>query len=189
MPTTTATDDGYTTESYFDLVRAGVLRDDDRVELLEGLVVASPPQGPLHAAVLAAVDEELRRAVGGRATLRVQMPLLAGPRSAPEPDLAVVPGRPFDYARRHPDSALLVVEVAESSLPQDRLTKSRIYAAAGVPEYWIVNLRDGVLEVLTRPDRTRRLYAEQRRFARGESVEAGSIAGAVVQVSALIPGD
>ena len=74
----------------------------------------------------------------------------------PEPDVAVVPGHEADYEKAHPRTALLLVEVAEWSLPQDRVTKRAIYAAAGVPEYWIVNLRDGWVEVLRAPDRRAR---------------------------------
>lgn len=178
---------GYTVESYFDLVRAGAIEEGDRVELLEGLVVAAPPQGPLHAAVLSAVDLVLRRSVGERATVRVQMPLIVGSASVPEPDLALVAGDPFDYAECHPLDALLVVEVADSSLPQERLTKSRIYAAAGIPEYWIVNLRDRCLEVLTKPDRERRLYGEMSRVPRENVLELVALPGAKVAVADMLP--
>ena len=74
--------------------------------------------------------------------IRAQLPLMPSPTSAPEPDVAVVAGQRTDYDHCHPTTALLLVEIADTSLPQDRLTKSRIYAAAGIPEYWIVNLRD-----------------------------------------------
>jgi Uma2 family endonuclease len=187
VATTTSFDPGYTVESYFDLVRCGVLAEDDHVELLEGMIVASPPQGPLHASVVGDVFAALARAVGDRALVRCQSPLLAGGRSVPEPDVAVVPGRSAAYRRHHPDSALLVVEVADSSLPQDRLTKSRIYAAAGVPEYWIVNLRDSHVEVLTAPDPERRVYAQSRRFERGDRVDLAMLPGVTVAVADLVP--
>ena len=115
------------------------------------------------------------------------MPFVAGSRSVPEPDLAVVPGRPFDYLTRHPSEALLVVEVADTSLPQDRLTKSRIYAAAGVPEYWILNLRERCLEVFRNPSRERRLYVEIHKVPRGGVVELASLPGATVAVAELLP--
>jgi len=178
---------GYTVESYFDLVRAGAIEEGDRVELLEGLVVAAPPQGPLHAAVLSAIYFAISRAVGERATVRVQMPLVVGSASVPEPDLALVAGNPFDYADCHPIEALLVVEVADSSLPQDRLTKSRIYAAAAIPEYWIVNLRDRCVEVLTKPDRERRLYGEVSRVSGEGVVELFALPGAKVAVAEMLP--
>lgn len=180
--------EGFSASAYFDLVRSGTLGEDDRVELLEGVIVASPPQGPLHAAVLTDVLVTLMRAVGDRAVVRAQMPFVAGERSVPEPDVAVVPGRSADYRERHPDAALLVVEISDSSLPQDRLTKSRIYAAAGVPEYWIVNLRDRCLEVLTAPAPADRLYADTRRLERGETVALSALLEVSVRVSDLITG-
>jgi len=179
---------GYDIESYFSLVERGLVDPEDHIELLEGVIVASPPQSPLHSSVILCVDAALRAAIGPRALIRTQMPLVVRPRSAPEPDLAVVRGTPVDYRNEHPASALLVVEVAESSLPQDRLSKSRIYAQAGVIEYWIVNLRDRHLEVHTLPDPERRVYSAIRIFVCGETVELQALPGAVVAVSDLFPG-
>ncbi|MDW8106761.1 MAG: Uma2 family endonuclease, partial [Armatimonadota bacterium] len=75
--------------------------------------------------------------------------------SLPVPDLAVVPGKPSDYQAQHPTTALLVVEVADTTLPYDRGRKLRLYARHGIPEYWIVNLRERVLEVYREPERAR----------------------------------
>lgn len=180
--------EGFSTKAYFNLVRSGALGEEDRVELLEGVIVAAPPQGPLHAAVLTDVLVEMIRCIGDRAVVRARMPFVAGERSVPEPDIAVVPGRSLDYRERHPDAALLVVEIADSSLPQDRLTKSRIYAAVGVPEYWIVNLRDRVLEVLTVPAPGDRIYLEARRLERGQAVALSALPDVTVRVSDLIIG-
>jgi len=181
-------DFGFSVEGYFELVERGLLEEDDHVELLEGLIVASPPQGPLHASVTMSVDTALRNAVGDRASVRVQMPLLSGPRSAPEPDVAVVAGRPVDYRDRHPDHALLVVEVADSSLPQDRLTKSRIYARAGVVEFWILNLRDRCVEVHTNPDADNRVYTSMRIARIGGVIELAAFPATAVAVADLLPG-
>ncbi len=117
----------------------------------------------------------------------MQTPLRAGDRSVPEPEVAVVAGGPYDYSKAHPASALLVVEVADSSLPQDRLTKSRIYAAAGIPEYWIVNLRERCVEVLTKPDHARRIYAESRRVGRGEVLALAAMPEVSVGVAGMLP--
>jgi Uma2 family endonuclease len=147
-----------TTEHYFALVREGVLEEHDRVELLEGVVVAMAPSGPDHASVTGMLADALRHAIGSRATVREEKPLVLGPHSVPEPDVALVAGTHADHHHQHPTTALLVVEVSDSSLPQDRLTKGRIYAAAGIPEYWIVNLRDACVEVHRDPDPDRRVY-------------------------------
>ena|SRR5438132_161171 len=177
----------YTVARYLALFEEGALAPDDRVELLEGVVIAMPPSNPPHAAAISRIIRALFEAVGRKATLRVQSSFVAGRYSMPEPDVAVVPGRESDYDKAHPTAALLVVEVAEWSLPQDRVTKSRIYAAAGVPECWIVNLRDDRVEVLRSPDRKRRVYTETAVARRGERITLAAIPQAGVAVDDLLP--
>ena len=176
-----------TAERYFALVDEGVLHPDDRVELLEGVIVAMAPQSARHAAATSRVDDALRAAIGTRAVTRVQLPLALGLYSVPEPDVAVVPGRRADYDTAHPTTGLLVVEVAEASLAQDRLTKAAIYAAAGIPEYWLVNLRDDRVEVFQAPDRQAARYGETRLAGSGEQLELVALPGAVVAVEDLLP--
>jgi len=180
-------DSGYTVDQYFDLVRQGALSEDDHVELLEGIIVAEPPMDPPHATGIGVVAEALRVAVGARASIRVQAPLIVGSRSVPEPDVAVVAGQPRDYAQRHPSSALLVVEVSDSSLKQDRLSKSRIYAAADIAEYWIINLRDDQIEVFRTPDPVRRVYADRSLARRGDRIALVALLDASVAVDDLLP--
>jgi Uma2 family endonuclease len=175
-----------TVERYLGLVEAGVLSEDDRVELLEGVVVAMTPSNPPHAAGVARADEALRSAIGKRAHIRPQLSLVLG-RSVPEPDLAVVPGSVGDYDKAHPTTALLVIEVADTSLKQDRLSKAAIYAAAGIPEYWIVNLRDQVVEVMRDPDREGARYRTVRSVSRGHRLELVALPGATVDVAELLP--
>lgn len=187
MARATSLDPRYTVESYFGLVHSGALNPDDHVELLDGLIVAMPPQDPEHASAIGRVEDALRAAVGSAAVIRVQSPLMLGPHSVPEPDLALVPGTRADYDHRHPTIALLVVEVAGSSLPQDRLTKSRIYAAAGIPEYWIVNLREDCVEVLRTPTAETRSYRERLVLYRDAHIALTSAPGNSVAVDALLP--
>ena len=98
-----------------------------------------------------------------------------------------MPGTEDDYDTRHPTTALLVLEVADSSLAQDRLTKASLYAAAGVPDYLLVNLRDGVVEAYGLPNPTTRRYAELRIAGRGERVELTAFPGATLAVDDLLP--
>lgn len=182
-----AEDSRYTVEAYFDLVKRGVLDDDDRVELLDGVIVAEPPMDPPHASGIGLVAEALRVAIGQRAVIRVQTPFLAPPYSAPEPDIAVVPGRPADYWNSHPTAALLVVEVSDSSLKQDRLSKSRIYAGSAIPEYWIVNLRDQCVEIFRAPEALQRVYLERRIAHRGEDIALVAFPDARIAVELLLP--
>ncbi len=151
---------GCLAQEYFALVEVGLLSPDDRVELLQGLIVSMSPQQPRHAATVWWISGRLASMVGNRGLVRSQLPLVAAANSVPEPDVAVVPFRPDSYQSSHPGEALLVVEVADSSIGQDRLTKSRIYAAAGIPDYWLVNLRDSRVEWFRAADVAKRSYRE-----------------------------
>jgi len=138
---------------YDRLIARGVFDQDDRLELLDGLMVVKEPQGSWHAATVAHIQGVLQRAFGHRYTVRSHAPIALDDMSEPEPDLAVVTGQPRDYLREHPTHPVLIVEVAESSLAKDRVRKSGLYARAGIAEYWIVNAVDLVLEVYRQPQR------------------------------------
>ncbi len=138
---------------YDRMIDRGVFGPDDRIELLDGLLVVKEPQDTPHAAAIDLVADALRRAFGPGWLVRAQAPVAAGRRSQPEPDVYVVPGGPRDYLREHPTRPALVVEVAHSRLRLDRTRKAAIYARAGVGDYWILNLVDRVLEVHREPAR------------------------------------
>ena len=123
----------------------------ERLELLDGLLAVREPQGSDHAAIVAQIGGVLRSAFGAGWHPRLQAPLALDDDSEPEPDVAVVEGEPRDYLGGHPSTAALVVEVADSSLALDRRVKAGLYARAGLPEYWIANLVEGVLEVHREP--------------------------------------
>jgi len=177
----------YTVERYLGLLDEGVLSPNDRVELLEGVIVAEPPSDPPHATGVNLAASVLTGAVGARAAVRVQVPLVVGRLSLPEPDVAVVPGHLRDYSTRHPTSALLVIEVADSSLVQDRLTKGAIYAAGGIPDYWIVNLRTRTVEVFRAPDPEAARYRQTTTAAAGTRLELVALPGVTVLVDDLLP--
>jgi Uma2 family endonuclease len=130
------------------LVSEGLF-DDERIELLGGVIVEMSPQDTRHSAIIERLSRVLMAAVGADASVRTQLPFAASEFSLPEPDLAVVPR--VDYDEAHPDRAYLVVEVANSSLRKDRSIKSELYARAGVPEYWVVNIGEREVEVRTLP--------------------------------------
>lgn len=134
------------------MVEAGILDEDEPVELLDGELVVVSPQGPPHASTAAEVAARLRSAYGDGFHARLHSPVVAGPHSLPEPDVAVVRGTALDYRHRHPVAAdtALVVEVSSSSRRTDR-RKAAIYAAAGYAAYWIVDVVAGRLEVRTGP--------------------------------------
>jgi Uma2 family endonuclease len=123
--------------------------EGQKAELLEGEVVVSSPQRPLHYCVVDRVAEVLRRWFEPANRVRMQGPLDLGLHSEPEPDVAVVPAG--DYSTAHPRITLLVVEVSDTTLASDRGRKASLYARAGVTDYWIVNLVDHQLEVYRVP--------------------------------------
>ena len=134
---------------YDRMVELGVLDEDEHIELLAGTLVAMSPQGFLHSECAGELMTLLIRRLGDRASVRAHSPFAAGEYSQPEPDVAVYP--PRGYVRSHPHKALLIAEVSDSSLRKDRGIKSAIYAEAGVPEYWIVDLVHGTVEVRSAP--------------------------------------
>jgi len=141
----------WTREEYYKMAEAGVFRPDEHVELIGGRIVTMSPQNSPHATALTLTAEELRTLFAAGYVVRTQLPLDLSPSSQPEPDIAVVRGNVRDYASAHPTTALLIVEVSESSLRFDRGEKASLYASAGIPEYWIVNLLDRRLEVYRDP--------------------------------------
>jgi len=133
---------------YERLVAEGLF-GDERIELLGGVIVEMSPQDPRHAATVQRLTAILARLADGHALLRAQLSFGASPDSMPQPDIALVP--PGDYDGAHPEIALLLIEVANTSLRKDRLLKTELYARAAVGEYWIVNLPDRCVEVHREP--------------------------------------
>jgi Uma2 family endonuclease len=139
-------------EQYHEMLRAGILTDGDPVELLDGWLVAKMNKNPPHSTVTVLLNEILLGACPAGWHVRSEQPVTLAA-SEPEPDLVVVRGSARDYPDRHPSpqDVALVVEVADVSLNRDQTTKKRLYAEAGIPVYWIVNLLENRLEVYTAP--------------------------------------
>ena len=144
----------WTREEYHRMVELGLFHDQ-RVELIDGEILEMSPQEALHFATISKLQKVLSDCFGDGYWVRAQGPFIVGDHSEPEPDIAVVAGNIDDYAE-HPKQALLVVEVSYSTLAFDRRDKASMYAAAGVADYWIVNLVDRQLEVLACPSKTHR---------------------------------
>jgi Uma2 family endonuclease len=131
---------------YERLVDLGVF-EGDPVELIGGQLIVAEPKGSPHATAVGMANDALRAVLPPGWIVRVQDPLALDDESAPEPDIALVRGSRADYRDAHPAHSALAIEVAQSSLSFDRQQKGSLYARAGVQEYWIVNLVEGVLEV------------------------------------------
>jgi Uma2 family endonuclease len=167
---------------YETLVDRGLF-DDVRVELLCGALVEMTPQGPLHANVVRRLSEHLIRVLPSTVHTRVQSPLALSDESEPEPDIAVVPAA--DYDRAHPTRALLVIEVADSSLQKDRGVKTTLYATAEIPELWLVNLPEKVVEVHRRPMHGR--YSDVATVDSAGALQPLAFPAVAIAVSELLP--
>jgi Uma2 family endonuclease len=142
----------FTADEAMRMVDAGILGDDEPVELLEGALVEMSPQGPRHAFATIRLAQRLRGVYAEDAHVREEKPLAASEHDLPEPDVAVVRGRESACADRHPSGAdaILIVQLALTSQRIDR-RKASIYASAGVEVYWLVDLAARRLEVRTTP--------------------------------------
>jgi Uma2 family endonuclease len=160
---------------YHQMIDLGLLTEDDRVELLEGWIVAKMPHNPPHDSTVAKLDKLLTRLLSDDWSVRCQcsVTLKAGRGSEPEPDLVVVRGPDELYDRRHPGPAdtALVVEVSDSTIEHDCGFKKQVYARARLPVYWIVSIVDRRVEVYTRPRGGRNpTYLRQTDFPAGSVV-------------------
>lgn len=174
-----------TVDEYHRMIAAGILGEDEHVQLIAGTLVAMTPQGGPHARVIQRLNRLLVRAVGDELVVRPQLPLTLVDDSEPEPDLAVVRAQDAESGERHPRTALLVVEVAGESLPLDRQAKAVLYARAGIPEYWIVNLGESTVEVRREPDPASGTYRTRTVARGGETLIAGTVPGLAVAVADL----
>lgn len=142
----------FTVDEYERLVEAGALTEDDRVELVRGLIIDVAAIGSRHAGVVKRLRRLLDRALGDRVILGVQDPVRLPPDSEPEPDVSVLVPRPDDYTTSHPapGEILLCIEVADTTLVSDR-DKIKLYAEHGIPESWLVDLREDRIEIHREP--------------------------------------
>ena len=193
QPTTaTFTRRRWTRDEYYRMAEAGIFKPGERVELIDGEVTVMSPQNEPHMVAITLTAEALREAFGRGFHVRVQGPMtLAGP-TEPEPDVAIVEGSPNDYLASHPSHAAVVVEVADSSLAADRSEKGSLYARAGVPDYWIVDLVHRRLEIYRDPIELPNAphgfaYRTATMLLPGESVRPLARPEAEIAVDALLP--
>ncbi len=142
----------FTVEQYHQMIRLGILNDDDPVELLEGWLVYKMPKNPPHRATTKLTRNALESIIPEGWYVDTQEPITLA-NSEPEPDIAIVRGNTRDYLDRHPGPAdvALIIEVADSTLERDRTFKKRLYARAIIPVYWIINIPDRQIEVYRNP--------------------------------------
>jgi Uma2 family endonuclease len=178
----------WTRQQYYQMADIGIF-EGQRIELIEGEIVLFDPQSFRHAVAVDRNFELLDRSLGEQCWVRAQLPIRAGPRSEPEPDISAVPGRREDYTD-HPDHAVLIVEVSDTTVRFDRRRKASLYASRGVADYWILNLVDDQLEVFRNPRVDAAApsgfaYDQPTILKRGQSTQPLAAPTAVVHVNDL----
>ncbi len=176
-------------DTYYRMAELGFF-DGKRVELIEGEIIEMAAMGSPHITCVMILGRVLAEAFGSGYCVRTQGTLDLGSASQPEPDAAVVTGDLRDYAEVHPKTAVLVVEVSDTTLALDRTLKASLYAQNLIEDYWIVNLRDRCVEVYRKPVQDPNLgfiYSERTVAGEAQSVTALSESAAAIRVVDILP--
>ncbi len=181
----------WTREEFYRALETGVLAER-RYELIEGEVVDMPAQKNFHGATVTLVQDTLRDLFGGGYWIRPQLSLDLSPLSVVDPDVAVIVGKAKSCPPANPTTALLVVEVSDTTLSYDRSTKASLYARSGIADYWIVNLVDCHLEVYRTPVAEKQQpfgfeYADHQILDPEDEVSPLAMPTSKVKVADLIP--
>ena len=177
----------FTVAEYYRMAEVGILRPDERVELIEGDIFLMPPIGPRHAGDVIRSIRLFSRLDDDRFVIQIQNPLHLAEQSEPEPDVMLLRPRADDYTASHPTPAdvLLVIEVADSSLDYDRAVKAHIYGRAGVPETLVLNLPEDCIEGFDQPGPEG--YARHTIYRRGDQIRPVSLPDLELAVADLLP--
>ncbi|MFN0317050.1 MAG: Uma2 family endonuclease [Burkholderiales bacterium] len=173
-----------TVEDYHKLGEAGVLNEDSRVELFEGELVDMAPIGDFHASVVDQLGQVLVRA-SGDLIVRIQNPVRFDGHTELQPDLALLKAQPnfYRYAAPTPADVLLLIEVADSTVKEDREVKIPYYAGHNIPEVWLVNIPEEVVEVFSRPASDG--YRQARRYGAGDVLVFSPLQDLRIEISSL----
>ena len=174
-------------DRYHAMIAAGILGEDDPVELLAGKIIDMSPSGRYHAVCVTQLAEWFLPRLKNQYICRQEQPITIPSGSEPEPDYVIAARRDHKYLTHHPypEDIYLLIEVADQTLARDRGAKLRIYAAAGIPEYWILNLIDRQVEIYADPDTVAGSYAKRHILGEAEIIVAHPLAGRVAVVNLL----
>jgi len=176
----------FTVAEYERMGQTGIFSEDERVELVCGEVIETPPIGELHAACVDFLTQLITLRLRRSAIVRVQSSVRLDEHSQPQPDIAVLKRRDDFYRRAHPgpEDILLLIEVSDTTLEYDTKVKVPLYARAGIPETWLVNLRGG--RVKTYADPAEGAYQTITSYARGEELQSRALAALRVSVAEVL---
>ncbi len=174
----------FTVHDYHHMAKAGILHEDDSVELIEGEIVEMAAIGTRHFVCVNTLNRLLVRAVGDEAIVSVQNPVQLNEHSEPQPDLAVIRARDYKESLPTPEDVLLLIEVSDTTLAYDRNTKLPLYAQASIPEVWIVDIGGGFLERHVEPSGN--IYRRVEKARRGETLSSVALTEVVLSVDDLL---
>ena len=176
----------FTVSEYDRMGETGVFAPGARVELIEGEIIEMSPIGSRHAACVEIISDRLHDIARGKFLIRTQNPIVLDDFSEPEPDVSVLRFREDYYRDAHPrpQDVLLVIEVAETTVPFDRQIKLPLYAHAAIPEYLIFNLADQVVEYYSQPEMGS--YQNARLLKRGDAFESASVPGLTLDIEMIL---
>jgi Uma2 family endonuclease len=171
------------------MAKAGIIHEDDRLELIEGEIVEVSAIGSRHAGCVNGLNGTFSDRLRGRVVIGVQNPVRLGGRTEPEPDITLLRPRPDYYRRAHPvpEEVLLLIEVADTSQDYDRDTKAPLYARYGIAEYWIIDLEEDRIEVYRSPSPDG--YLEVAMVERGESLHMQAFPDVALTVDEILGND
>jgi Uma2 family endonuclease len=177
----------FTVHDYHRMVEAGILSEDDRVELIYGEVLKMSPIGPRHSAAVLRANHVLQRIVGDRAIIGVQGSVRLDEYDEPQPDIYLLRPKDDFYASGHagPPDIFLIVEMADSSLGYDKGLKMRLYAETGVPEYWVADIQNEGVIAYSQPRES--TYSVFHEFRRGDKISPELLPDCQIPVDALLP--
>lgn len=177
----------FTTEEYHRMARAGILGEDDRVELIDGEIVEMTPIGRRHASCVATLSQQFAETLRGSVLIWPQNPIRLDDDSEPQPDLVLLRPRPDRYASADPtpDDVLLLVEVADTTVESDRRVKVPLYARSGIQEAWLVDLEQETVTVYLDP--TAAGYRTARVARRGEQLAPSAFPDRPLAVADILP--
>jgi len=178
----------FTVEEYYKLAEAGILSEDDLVELIDGEIVVRSPISSRHAACVDRLAWLFSDKVRGQAIIRVQNPVRLSGHSEPEPDVALLKPRDDFYSSGHPgpEDVLLIIEVTETSLQYDKEVKLPLYARYRIPEVWLIDLENGRIEVHSGPEGGR--YRSVKAFKRGSRLAPKGLPGVELAAEEILGG-
>jgi len=172
-------------DEYYQMAEAGILKPDDRVELIHGEIYEMSPIGSKHAAIVNRLARLLNKILEQSVSIGIQSPIRLSQVDEPEPDISIAKYKADDYLSSLPNAedVLLLIEVADSSIQYDRTTKKPLYASHGIPEYWIIDIENEIIEVYQKPINSD--YTKNKSLQKGDSVQ---LLDRALKVADIFPG-